>query len=85
MALALPLGMGLTALATLALGELGWLNFVGLSVLLAVLIELGIVAWFRLFRETAGLVRKRVSRRAAGRRCRCSSRAAWASCWSGRR
>ena len=26
LALALPLGMGLTALATLALGELGWLN-----------------------------------------------------------
>ena len=36
--------MGLTALATLALGELGCLNFVGLSVLLAVLVELGIVA-----------------------------------------
>ena len=44
LALALPLGMGLTALATLGLGELGWLNWVGLSILLAVLIELGIVS-----------------------------------------
>jgi Dolichyl-phosphate-mannose-protein mannosyltransferase len=63
MALALPLGMGLTALATLGLGELGWLNFVGLSVLLAVLVELGIVAWFNLFREVRAWFRARVRTR----------------------
>jgi Dolichyl-phosphate-mannose-protein mannosyltransferase len=62
-ALALPLGMGLTALATLALAEVGWLNFVGLSVLLAVLVELGIVAWFNLFREVRAWFRKRVRTR----------------------
>ena len=63
MALALPLGMGLTALATLALGELGCLNFVGLSVLLAVLVELGIIAWFNLFREMRAWLRTRVRTR----------------------
>ena len=62
-ALALPLGMGLTALATLALAEVGWLNFVGLSVLLAVLVELGIIAWFNLFREVRAWFRKRVRTR----------------------
>jgi hypothetical protein len=62
-ALALPLGMGLLALATLALGEFGWLNFVGLSVLLAVLIELGIISWFRLFREIKAWLRARVRTR----------------------
>ena len=61
LALAVPLGMGLTALATLALGELGCLNFVGLSVLLAVLIELGIIAWFNLFRQTRAWFRTRVT------------------------
>jgi Dolichyl-phosphate-mannose-protein mannosyltransferase len=63
MALALPLGMGLTALATLALGEFGCLNFVGLSVLLAVLVELGIIAWFNLFREMRAWFRARVRTR----------------------
>jgi hypothetical protein len=63
MALALPLGMGLTALATLALGELGCLNFVGLSVLLAVLVELGIIAWFNLFREMRAWFKTRVRTR----------------------
>jgi Dolichyl-phosphate-mannose-protein mannosyltransferase len=62
-ALALPLGMGLFALATLALGEFGCLNFVGLSVLLAVLIELGIVSWFRLFREMRAWLKARVRTR----------------------
>ena len=55
--------MGLTALATLALGELGCLNFVGLSVLLAVLIELGIIAWFNLFREMRAWFKTRVQTR----------------------
>ena len=59
----MPLGMGLTALATLALGELGWLNSVGLSVLLAVLVELGIVAWFNLFREMRAWFKTRVRTR----------------------
>jgi Dolichyl-phosphate-mannose-protein mannosyltransferase len=63
MALALPLGMGLTALATLALGEFGCLNFVGLSVLLAVLVELGIIAWFNLFREMRAWFNARVRTR----------------------
>src|SRR5271163_2354479 len=63
MALALPLGMGMTALATLALGELGCLNRVGLSILLAVLLELGIRAWFKLFREVRAWLRARVRTR----------------------
>jgi hypothetical protein len=67
MALALPLGLGLTALAALALGEFGCLNSVGLSVLLAVLIELGIVAWFRLFREIRTWLRARVRTRSRTR------------------
>jgi len=50
LALALPLGMGLAALATLALGELGCLNRVGLAMLLAVLIEIGVFSLFQLFR-----------------------------------
>jgi hypothetical protein len=41
LALALPLGSGTAALATLALGELGCLNRLGLSVMLAVLCGLG--------------------------------------------
>ena len=55
--------MGLTALATLALGELGWLNFVGLSVLLAVLVELGIIAVVQPVPRDAGLVQTRVRTR----------------------
>lgn len=47
MALALPLGLGVLALATLGLGELGQLNCVGLSILLAVMIEIGLMTWFR--------------------------------------
>jgi len=47
LALALPLGMGVLAMATLGLGELGHLNRVGLSVLLAVMIEIGLMTWFR--------------------------------------
>src|SRR5262249_55720394 len=54
MALALPLGMGLMALGSLALGELGWLNRMGLAALLAMLTELGIVPSFRLLRELGG-------------------------------
>jgi hypothetical protein len=49
-ALAQPLGLGLMALGTLALGELGWLNRLGLAIWLAVLMELGIVPAFRLIR-----------------------------------
>jgi len=50
LALALPLGMGVASLATLALGELGALNRVGLSILLAVLLELGALSLFKQFR-----------------------------------
>jgi hypothetical protein len=47
LALALPLGMGVLAMATLGLGELGHLNRVGLSVLLAVMVEIGLMTWLR--------------------------------------
>ncbi len=63
LALALPLGLGLTALATLALGEVGCLNFVGLAVLLALELELGIIAWFNLFRQTRAWFKTRVQTR----------------------
>ena len=56
-ALALPLGMGLMALGTLAIGELAWLNRLGLAVLLASLIVLGILPAFRLLRELSGRTR----------------------------
>jgi hypothetical protein len=52
LALALPLGMGLLALLTLGLGEIGGLNRVGLSVLLAVMLELGTLSWLGLYRQT---------------------------------
>jgi hypothetical protein len=48
LALSLPLGMGLLALGTLALGELGCMGRVGLSALLALLLELGLLASWRL-------------------------------------
>jgi Dolichyl-phosphate-mannose-protein mannosyltransferase len=48
LALALPLGFGIAAIGTLALGELGGLNRAGLSVLLSVLIVIGAKAWSRL-------------------------------------
>jgi hypothetical protein len=47
--LALPLGMGLTALATLALGELGCLNRIALAIMLAVLVALGARSLLSLF------------------------------------
>ncbi len=50
-ALALPLGMGLMALGTLAVGAMGWLNRLGLSVLLALWTELGLCPAIRLLRE----------------------------------
>lgn len=48
LALAAPLGLGILALATLLIGEAGWLNLVGLAVLLGVATELGGVAGARL-------------------------------------
>jgi hypothetical protein len=45
LALTVPLGLGMIALATLALGALGCLNLFALAVLLAVFLELGIAAW----------------------------------------
>jgi hypothetical protein len=54
LALALPLGMGTTALATLVLGEMGCLNRIGLSILLALLIEIGAVSLFGLLRDGRG-------------------------------
>jgi hypothetical protein len=49
-ALALPLGMGAAALAVLALGELGCLNLLGVTIVLAVFTELGILSSVRLLR-----------------------------------
>jgi hypothetical protein len=41
-ALSLPLGMGLMSLGTLAVGAMGWLNRLGLCLLLAIWMELGL-------------------------------------------
>ncbi len=62
-ALALPLGMGLMALGTLVLGELGWLNGLGLSVLLAVWMEMGVGPAVRLLRELWGWICDRAEER----------------------
>jgi hypothetical protein len=51
LAVATPLGLGLLALASLLLGQGGWLNLAGLAVLLGVATELGLLAGFRLVRE----------------------------------
>ncbi len=50
-ALSMPMGLGLMALGVLGLGELGWLNRVGLAVLLAVVMELGLRPAVRMLRE----------------------------------
>src|SRR5262249_41542542 len=47
-ALALPLGMGAAAFATLAIGEICCLNLLGVTIVLALLIELGILSSIRL-------------------------------------
>jgi hypothetical protein len=49
-ALALPLGMGAAALATLAIGEFGCLNLLGVTIVLAVFTEVGVVSSIRLVR-----------------------------------
>ena len=51
LALAAPLGLGILALAALLIGEAGWLNLVGLAVLLGVATELGVLAGARLASE----------------------------------
>ena len=53
LALAIPLGLGILALGCLVLGQYEGLNLVGLSVLLAVATELGLLAGFRLLRDLA--------------------------------
>jgi hypothetical protein len=58
-AMSMPIGLGLVSLAVLGLGELGWFDRVGLAVLLAVVMELGLVAGLRMLRD--------LWRRAAGR------------------
>ena len=50
-ALALPLGMGAAALAVLALGAAGCLNLLGVTIVLAVFTELGILRAIRLVRS----------------------------------
>ena len=51
LAQATPLGLGLLALACLAVGELGELNLAGLAVLIAVAAEVGLFAGLRLARD----------------------------------
>ena len=51
MALMLPLGLGLLALGTLAVGAMGWLNRFGLCLLLAIGMELGLHPGIRLLKE----------------------------------
>ncbi len=41
LALAVPIGFGVSALAMLLLGELGWLNRLGVAIVLGVMIEIG--------------------------------------------
>jgi hypothetical protein len=53
LALATPLGLGFLGLATLALGEAGRLNLTGLSVMLAVATEIGVLGGLRLVRGAA--------------------------------
>ena len=53
LALATPLGLGLLSLGCLLLGQAGWLNLVGLAVLLGVATELGLLPGLRLVRELA--------------------------------
>jgi Dolichyl-phosphate-mannose-protein mannosyltransferase len=52
-ALSLPIGLGLLSLSVLALGALGWLNACGLCVLLAIMMELGLVPALRMLRSFA--------------------------------
>jgi hypothetical protein len=59
LALATPLGLGLLALACLLVGQAGWLNLVGLAVLLGVAAELGLLAGVRIVRELARHLVKR--------------------------
>jgi hypothetical protein len=65
LALATPLGLGILALSCLVLGQTGWLNLVGLAVLLAVATELGLLAGFRLLRELARHSSRILTRRAS--------------------
>ncbi len=59
MALALPLGLGFLALATLALGELGWLNRLGMSIVLGAGLELGLVSILHAVRQARSGVMNR--------------------------
>ena len=74
----MPLGLGLMALGALGLGELGWLNRVGLAVLLAVMMELGVVP--RLADAPRMVVHRAVWWRRSGSlrdRCRAGSSASF--------
>ncbi len=50
-ALALPLGMGASALSVLALGELACLNLLGVTIVLAVFTEVGVLSAVRLIQQ----------------------------------
>jgi hypothetical protein len=62
-ALVLPLGMGFLSLATLALGELGCLNRLGMSIVLGAGIELGLVSVLRSLRKAGTAVTEIAGRR----------------------
>jgi hypothetical protein len=57
-ALSMPLGLGMLALGVLGLGEVGWLNRIGLVILLAVMITVGLVPALQTLRELAPLARR---------------------------
>jgi hypothetical protein len=50
-ALSMPMGLGLVSLGVLGLGEIGSLNRLGMAVLLAVVMEQGLVSGLRVMRE----------------------------------
>jgi hypothetical protein len=53
LALATPLGLGLLALGVLVVGEFGWLNLIGLAVLVASFTEIGVFSGARLLSDVA--------------------------------
>jgi hypothetical protein len=83
-ALALPLGMGAAALAVLALGEIGSLNLLGVTIVLAVFTELGALSSIRLIRSLYKLERDPFRNRKFDRPgiwiALCTSAALLASC-----
>ena len=78
LAQATPLGLGLVALACLAVGELGELNLAGLAVLIAVAAEVGLFAGLRLARDAFSARSRGSGRRPSSRLERIDRRPAGA-------